>query len=65
MSNKNISILFTGQGSQHENMGIELIDSMEWVKDRYNQSSDILGYDVIKTQQNTHNLSIDFLLKRF
>ena len=58
MSNKNISILFTGQGSQHENMGIELIDSMEWVKDRYNQSSDILGYDVIKTQQNTHKINL-------
>ena len=58
MSNKNISILFTGQGSQHENMGIELMESMEWVKDRYNLSSEILGYDVIKTQLNPDKINL-------
>ena len=58
MSNKNISILFTGQGSQHENMGIELMNSIEWVKDRYNLSSEILGYDVIKTQLNPDKINL-------
>ena len=58
MSNKNISILFTGQGSQHENMGIELIQSLEWVKDRYNLSSEILGYDVVKTQLDPEKINL-------
>jgi|TARA_B110000093_G_scaffold152188_1_gene167060 [acyl-carrier-protein] S-malonyltransferase len=58
MSNKNISILFTGQGSQHANMGIELIESLDWVKQRYSQSSDILGYDVIKTQQDPEKINL-------
>ncbi len=58
MSNKNISIIFTGQGSQHESMGIELIQSMEWVKHRYEISSDILGYDVIKTQSDPTKINL-------
>ena len=58
MSNKNISIIFTGQGSQHESMGIELIQSIEWVKHRYEISSDILGYDVIKTQSDPTKINL-------
>jgi malonyl CoA-acyl carrier protein transacylase len=52
MSNKNLCILFTGQGSQYPEMGLDLSNNFKWVKDRYKKSSDILGYDVLKTQQN-------------
>ena len=58
MSNKNISILFTGQGSQHENMGIELSEKFNWVKKRYEQSSDILGYDVMKAQSDPSKINL-------
>ena len=52
MSNKNLSILFTGQGSQFPEMGIDLASKYSWVKERYQQSSDILGYDVLKKQED-------------
>jgi malonyl CoA-acyl carrier protein transacylase len=52
MSNKNLSILFTGQGSQYAEMGLDLFNEFEWVRDRYQLSSDILGYDVLKAQNN-------------
>ncbi len=52
MSNKNLSILFTGQGSQYSEMGVDLANNLSWVKDRYKISSDILGYDVLKAQNN-------------
>jgi malonyl CoA-acyl carrier protein transacylase len=55
MSNKNLSLLFTGQGSQYPEMGLDLINEYEWVKDRYSISSDILGYNVLEAQNN-HNL---------
>ena len=42
MSNKNLSILFTGQGSQFPEMGVDLASKYSWVKERYQQSSDIL-----------------------
>ena len=58
MSNKNLSILFTGQGSQFPEMGIELANKFSWVKDRYQQSSDILGYDVLKMQENPDLLNL-------
>tara|TARA_A100001234_G_scaffold210051_1_gene209444 strand:- start:41 stop:952 length:912 start_codon:yes stop_codon:yes gene_type:complete len=58
MSNKNLSILFTGQGSQFPEMGIELADQFSWVKERYQQSSDILGYDVLKKQENPDLLNL-------
>jgi malonyl CoA-acyl carrier protein transacylase len=51
MSNKNLSILFTGQGSQFPEMGVDLANKYSWVKERYQQSSDILGYDVLKKQE--------------
>ena len=42
MSNKNLSLLFTGQGSQHLEMGKDFIENYDWVKDRYMKSSEIL-----------------------
>ena len=58
MSNKNLSILFTGQGSQYSEMGVELSNKFGWVKERYEQSSTILGYDVLKKQENPGHLNL-------
>ena len=58
MSNKNLSIIFTGQGSQFSEMGIELASKYSWVQQRYQQSSDILGYDVLKMQENPDLLNL-------
>ena len=58
MSNKNLSILFTGQGSQYPEMGVELSHNFSWVKERYKQSSDILGYDVLKKQEKPEILNL-------
>ena len=58
MSNKNLSIIFTGQGSQFPEMGIELASKYSWVQQRYQQSSDILGYDVLKMQENQDLLNL-------
>lgn len=55
MSNKNLSLIFTGQGSQYPEMGLDLINEYEWVKERYSISSDILGYNVLDAQKD-HNL---------
>ena len=52
MSNKNLSILFTGQGSQNPEMGSDLANKFDWIKKRYEISSDILGYDVFQAQCN-------------
>ena len=45
--------MFTGQGSQYSEMGTELINKFDWVRERYEQSSDILGYNVLKIQEET------------
>ena len=58
MSNKNLSILFTGQGSQFPEMGVDLASKFSWVNERYQQSSDILGYDVLKKQENPDLLNL-------
>jgi len=58
MSNKNLSILFTGQGSQFPEMGVDLVNKYSWVKERYQQSSDILGYDVLKRQEDPDLLNL-------
>ena len=58
MSNKNLSILFTGQGSQFPEMGVDLASKYSWVKERYQQSSDILGYDVLKKQEDPDLLNL-------
>ena len=52
MSNKKLSILFTGQGSQNPEMGLDLANKFDWIKNRYEISSDILGYDVFQAQRN-------------
>ncbi len=58
MSNKNLSILFTGQGSQYPEMGVEFASQFSWVKERYQLSSDILGYDVLKKQEDPELLNL-------
>ena len=58
MSNKNLSILFTGQGSQFPEMGVDLASKFSWVKERYQQSSNILGYDVLKKQKDPDLLNL-------
>ena len=58
MSNKNLSIIFTGQGSQFPEMGVDLAKKYSWVKERYQQSSDILGYDVLKKQEDPDLLNL-------
>ena len=58
MSNKNLSLLFTGQGSQFAEMGIEFINKYDWVKERYSISSKILGYDLLKAQSNPSLLNL-------
>ena len=58
MSNKNLSLLFTGQGSQYAEMGIDFINKYEWVKKRYSISSKILGYDLIEAQNNPKLLNL-------
>ncbi len=52
MSNKKLSILFTGQGSQSPEMGLDLANKFDWIKNRYEISSNILGYDVFQAQRN-------------
>ena len=58
MSNKNLSLLFTGQGSQFADMGIDFITKYEWVKERYSISSKILGYDLIQAQRDPRLLNL-------
>ena len=58
MSNKNLSLLFTGQGSQFPEMGTEFIEKYDWVKERYSISSKILGYDLLKAQSNPSLLNL-------
>ena len=58
MSNKNLSLLFTGQGSQFSEMGIDFANKYDWVKERYSISSKILGYDLLKAQSNTSLINL-------
>ncbi len=58
MSNKNLSLLFTGQGSQFAEMGIEFINKYDWVKQRYSISSKILGYDLLEAQSDPSLLNL-------
>ena len=52
MSNKNLSLLFTGQGSQFPEMGIDFVNKYDWVRKRYSISSKILGYDLLEAQKD-------------
>ena len=58
MSNKNLSLLFTGQGSQFAEMGIDFINKYDWVRERYSISSKILGYDLLETQSDPSRLNL-------
>ena len=58
MSNKNLSLLFTGQGSQYAEMGTEFIKKYDWVKKRYAISSKILGYDLLEAQRDPSLLNL-------
>ena len=58
MSNKNLSLLFTGQGSQFAEMGADFINKYDWVKERYSISSKILGYDLLKAQSDPNLLNL-------
>ncbi len=58
MSNKNLSLIFTGQGSQFAEMGIDFINKYDWVKDRYSISSKILGYDLLEAQSDPSLLNL-------
>ena len=58
MSNKNLSLLFTGQGSQFTEMGADFIKNYKWVRERYEISSKILGYDLFKAQSNKSLLNL-------
>ena len=58
MSNKNLSLLFTGQGSQFSEMGADFIKKYDWVKDRYSISSKILGYDLLEAQHDPSLLNL-------
>lgn len=58
MSNKNLSIIFTGQGSQYPEMGTDFIEKYEWARERYSISSDILGYNVLEAQNNKDLLNL-------
>ncbi len=58
MSNKNLSLLFTGQGSQFAEMGLDFINKYNWVKERYSMSSKILGYDLLEAQSNPNLLNL-------
>ena len=58
MSNKNLSLLFTGQGSQFAEMGIDFISKYDWVKERYSISSKILGYDLLEAQSDPSLLNL-------
>ena len=58
MSNKNLSLLFTGQGSQFAEMGVDFINEYDWVKERYSISSKILGYDLLEAQGDPSLLNL-------
>ena len=58
MSNKNLSLLFTGQGSQFAEMGVDFAKKYDWVKERYSKSSKILGYDLLEAQSDLNLLNL-------
>ena len=58
MSNKNLSLLFTGQGSQFAEMGADFVERYDWVKERYSISSKILGYNLLEAQSNPKLLNL-------
>ena len=49
MSSNKISVVFPGQGSQYPQMLIQYIDNLSSVRSTFEESSDLLGIDLIKT----------------
>ncbi|MBS4770259.1 ACP S-malonyltransferase [Carnobacteriaceae bacterium zg-ZUI240] len=50
-----IGFLFSGQGAQYENMGVDLAQKYEIVKNVYDRAQSILGYDVLALSQEQLN----------
>ena len=48
MSSNKISVVFPGQGSQYPQMLTKYIDNLSLVKNTFDESSDLLGIDLIK-----------------
>ena len=48
MSSNKISVVFPGQGSQYPQMLIQYIDNLSSVRSTFEESSDLLGIDLIK-----------------
>ena len=48
MSSNKISVVFPGQGSQYPQMLSQYIDNLSVVRNTFNESSDLLGIDLIK-----------------
>ncbi len=46
MKYKKVVLLFPGQGSQYVGMGKEFYDTYPYVRELYDQASEILGYDI-------------------
>lgn len=55
----NLGLMFTGQGSESLGMGLDLIENIDFIKQRFVKAESVLGYDPIaalndeKTFQNT------------
>ena len=49
MSSNKISVVFPGQGSQYPQMLIQYIDNLSSVRSTFEESSDLLRIDLIKT----------------
>ena len=49
MSSNKISVVFPGQGSQYPQMLTKYIDNLSLVRSTFEESSDLLGIDLIKT----------------
>jgi [acyl-carrier-protein] S-malonyltransferase len=46
MNYKKITLVFPGQGSQYVGMGLEFFEKFDFVRDLFDQGSQILGYDI-------------------
>ena len=57
MSNKNLSLLFTGQGSQFPEMGIDFVHKYDWLKKIFIKLK-ILGYDLLEAQRDPSLLNL-------
>ena len=46
MTDKKITLIFPGQGSQYVGMGKEFYEEYQFVRDLYDRASQVLGYDI-------------------